>query len=453
MAGADFVQESAPERLELKRALLAGRAARRTPDVVDRSSTSGLLPTPAAGGHGAPRAARRRPSVQPGLPAAARRGRAAASDGAGDRASAPPTSTGRSACGRSCCGKEIDGVRRRPAARGAVARGAVARRTTAWRRSRRSTTRSASAPGCGGLHGHVPHVPDRRRRGGMRHFMAQFGPALQWPWTKLMDVPELTDELLDRIVAQSDAQAGGRSIRELERLRDDCLVAVHAGAARRRRAAPARCSPSTSGCCSTARSGGRRRPTGQAAALHEAVVPPEWVDYNGHTNESRYLQVVRRRHRRVPALHRDGRATSTAGDSYFTVETHISYLAQARAGDRLHVDDAGARARREAPARLPLACTGRGDDACSPPAEHMLLHVDAASGRAAPAAPVVARVAELAAAHAGAAAARVCGARGQRARALLAGAACANSRAARGTRPWAPSASAAWRARASPRSA
>ena len=26
----------------------------------------------------------------------------------------------------------------------------------------------------------------------MRHFMAQFGPALQWPWTKLMDVPELT---------------------------------------------------------------------------------------------------------------------------------------------------------------------------------------------------------------------------------------------------------------------
>src|SRR5262245_66513922 len=61
---------------------------------------------------------------------------------------------------------------------------------------------------------------------GMRHFMAQFGPALQWPWTKLTDVPELTDELLDRIVAQSDAQAAGRSVRELERVRDDCLVAI-----------------------------------------------------------------------------------------------------------------------------------------------------------------------------------------------------------------------------------
>ena len=46
---------------------------------------------------------------------------------------------------------------------------------------------------------------------GMRHFMAQFGPALKLPWTKL-EAPELTDALLDKIVAQSDAQArAGRS--------------------------------------------------------------------------------------------------------------------------------------------------------------------------------------------------------------------------------------------------
>ena len=37
---------------------------------------------------------------------------------------------------------------------------------------------------------------------GMRHFIAQFGPALAWPWTKLMDVPELTDELIDTIASQ-----------------------------------------------------------------------------------------------------------------------------------------------------------------------------------------------------------------------------------------------------------
>ena len=65
--------------------------------------------------------------------------------------------------------------------------------------------------------------------GGMRHFMAQFGPALQWPWSKLTDVPELTDELLDRIEEQSDRQAAGADVRELERLRDDCLVGVLQG--------------------------------------------------------------------------------------------------------------------------------------------------------------------------------------------------------------------------------
>lgn len=61
---------------------------------------------------------------------------------------------------------------------------------------------------------------------GMRHFMAQFGPCLSWPWTKLMDVPELTDELVDKIASQSDEQAQGLSIRELERIRDDNLVAI-----------------------------------------------------------------------------------------------------------------------------------------------------------------------------------------------------------------------------------
>ncbi|MGB0737778.1 MAG: 3-hydroxyacyl-CoA dehydrogenase NAD-binding domain-containing protein [Ilumatobacteraceae bacterium] len=60
--------------------------------------------------------------------------------------------------------------------------------------------------------------------GGMRHFIAQFGEALSWPWTKLMDTPELTDELIDTIADQSDAQSGHHSIRELERIRDRNLV-------------------------------------------------------------------------------------------------------------------------------------------------------------------------------------------------------------------------------------
>lgn len=70
---------------------------------------------------------------------------------------------------------------------------------------------------------------------GMRHFMAQFGPCLSWPWTKLMDVPELTDELVDKIASQSDAQAHGLSIRELERIRDDNLVAIMEALSRQNR--------------------------------------------------------------------------------------------------------------------------------------------------------------------------------------------------------------------------
>ena len=61
---------------------------------------------------------------------------------------------------------------------------------------------------------------------GMAHFLAQFGPALKWPWTKLMDVPDLDDSLIATISAQSDAQSGHHSIREMERIRDRNLVAI-----------------------------------------------------------------------------------------------------------------------------------------------------------------------------------------------------------------------------------
>ena len=62
---------------------------------------------------------------------------------------------------------------------------------------------------------------------GMRHFMAQFGPALKLPWTKL-EAPELTDSLLDAVADGSEVQLDGRSIADWERYRDDCLMAAQA---------------------------------------------------------------------------------------------------------------------------------------------------------------------------------------------------------------------------------
>ena len=49
---------------------------------------------------------------------------------------------------------------------------------------------------------------------------------LKWPWTKLMDVPEFNDELVDMIAGQSDDQSGHIGIRDMERIRDDNLVAI-----------------------------------------------------------------------------------------------------------------------------------------------------------------------------------------------------------------------------------
>lgn len=62
-------------------------------------------------------------------------------------------------------------------------------------------------------------------RSGMRHFMEQFGPALKFPWCHV-EAPELTNELIDKMVEQTADQQKGRDFRELEALRDNCLVSI-----------------------------------------------------------------------------------------------------------------------------------------------------------------------------------------------------------------------------------
>ena len=64
---------------------------------------------------------------------------------------------------------------------------------------------------------------------GMQQFLQQFGPALQWPWSRLTDVPELDAELVQMIVEQSDRQSGDVSISELMVARDANLVALLSG--------------------------------------------------------------------------------------------------------------------------------------------------------------------------------------------------------------------------------
>jgi carnitine 3-dehydrogenase len=59
--------------------------------------------------------------------------------------------------------------------------------------------------------------------GGMAHMLDQFGPALLEPWTRL-EAPLLTPELRDRVVSGALEEAGGMTVSELEERRDAFLV-------------------------------------------------------------------------------------------------------------------------------------------------------------------------------------------------------------------------------------
>jgi len=234
---------------------------------------------------------------------------------------------------------------------------------------------------------------------GMRHFVEQFGPALQWPWTKLTDVPELSPELVEKLVAQSDAQADGRPVRELERLRDDCLVSVLQGLRANRYGAGAVLERHERELFAAAGApADSELDTSRPLALHEATVEPEWVDYNGHAHESRYLQVFGDTTDVLLGLLGIDAAYLDGVGSYFTVETHISHLREASAGERLrtttHVLGCDEK-------RLHIFHSlYRGDDLVAT-AEQMMLHVSAETGRAGPAGDeVLARARAIAAGHA-----------------------------------------------------
>ena len=175
---------------------------------------------------------------------------------------------------------------------------------------------------------------------GMRHFMAQFGPALKWPWTKLMDVPEFTDELVDIISDQSDEQSGMHSIRELERIRDNNLVGII-------RALKAQ----DWGAGSLLKVHDRLLNTKAEMAftiesLDLAVpietvrraVPLDWTDYNGHMNEARYLQAFGDATDRFMEIVGCNADYIQSGGSYFTAETHIRHVDEVHAGQLIRIE-------------------------------------------------------------------------------------------------------------------
>jgi carnitine 3-dehydrogenase len=164
---------------------------------------------------------------------------------------------------------------------------------------------------------------------GMKHFMAQFGPALQWEWTKLMDVPDFTDDLVDLIAGQSDAQSGHMSIRELEKLRDDNLVGMMRALKK-----------SGSGAGGTINAHEATFPVPDPLDLPVTVqrqVPQSWTDYNGHMNEANYLEASAQATDRFMEMIGCDASYIAAGSSYFTVENHVRFLDEVQQGDMLTI--------------------------------------------------------------------------------------------------------------------
>ncbi len=173
---------------------------------------------------------------------------------------------------------------------------------------------------------------------GMRHFMAQFGPCLKWPWTKLMDVPEFTDELVDMIAEQSDAQSGRHSIRELERIRDNNLVSMMRALKAQDWGAGAVLNAQDRRVKAEALPDLDRADLSQPILTLARAVPLDWTDYNGHMTESRYLDAFAQSTDRFMELIGCDSDYIASGGSYFTAETHIRHLDEAHAGDRIRVE-------------------------------------------------------------------------------------------------------------------
>ena len=172
---------------------------------------------------------------------------------------------------------------------------------------------------------------------GMAHFIAQFGPALKWPWTKLMDVPELTDELINTIADQSDAQSGQYSIRELERARDDNLVGILRSLKQRDWGAGALLNKFDQALTPPAKPPAECDLSKPIRSVSRSV-PIDWTDYNGHMNESRYGQVFSDAADRVMVLVGADQKYISEGLSYFTVENNIRYIDETQAGEKIYVD-------------------------------------------------------------------------------------------------------------------
>ena len=190
--------------------------------------------------------------------------------------------------------------------------------------------------------------------GGFRHFLAQFAPSLQLPWSRLVDVPLWSEGLQNRIVEQSDAQARGRSTEELERIRDGNLAGIinalkaeewGAGALlldyERKLAERAVARATQAGAIKKEKEREEDQHEGEVqegeVRLLRVRVSEMWLDENGHMTESRYLQVFSQATNLLLTFVGFDKTSLARGLGFYTLETNLRHLHEAKGGEGLVV--------------------------------------------------------------------------------------------------------------------
>ncbi len=223
-AGAGFVQESAPEDLELKRRLLAELTEATADDVMVASSTSGFpMSEMATDARDPSRLVVGHPFNPPYLiPLVEVVGGAATAPAVVEQAAAFYRAIGKSVIEMD---REVPGF--------------VANRLqeALWREALHMVANGDATPrqidaaitlGPGlrwPVHGPCLTFHLAGGEGGMAHMLDHFGPSLKAPWT-LLEAPELTGELRDAMVTGTSEEAGERDFAALVAERDRAVIAI-----------------------------------------------------------------------------------------------------------------------------------------------------------------------------------------------------------------------------------
>ena len=234
---------------------------------------------------------------------------------------------------------------------------------------------------------------------GMAHFIEQFGPCLKWPWTKLMDVPDLTDDLVKTIADQSDAQSGQHSIRNLERIRDNNLVAMMRALKTQNFGAGELLNQTDAAHTRSVQKVYAGAMVGSAAPIVTVsrAVPLDWTDYNGHMNEARYLQAFGDATDRLMEIVGCDAEYISSGGSYFTAETHIRHIDEVHAGAKIKIATQVLEGKGK---KMHLFHEMYEGDRLLASGEHMLIHVSLETRRASvPADHIAERLGAIAASH------------------------------------------------------